>query len=275
MASLFDGTDCIIRQFLGFDREKLNNKVTSIRSISDKEYLDFIDEMYSVMDNNYRQIGYKPESISNELWRCRHAVCIKDDNSSKEKILEKSVAILAKKDHMPEWFNQCPVASGITGPSADSKRAVDLVQWCELTKCVRLIELKWESNTPPYALFEILEYGLAYIFCRVHREKLPLQGRPLMNARHVALEVVAPRHFYTRDERDRLARMRQSLDEFAASKIDGFSMSLDALAFPEGFRLPFRNGRDVKQQCGTHGLTDEGRAIRDAFANLAPVWPEP
>lgn len=281
MASLFDGTDCIIRQFLGFERKRLNNKVTRIRSISDKEYLDFIDEMYSIMDNNYRQIGYKPES-SSSLWRCRHEVYIRNDNSSKEKILEKSVAILAKKDHMPEWFNQCPVASGITDPSADSKRAVDLVQWCELTKCVRLIELKWESNTPPYALFEILEYGLAYIFCRVHREKLPIQA-PLMNARHVALEVAAPHSFYTKyfedNEchrfQDMVERGNKSLNKFVESKISDLSMSLDALAFPEGFRLPFRNGRDVKQKCRTHRLTEEGKYICDAFANLTSVWPEP
>ena len=170
-------------------------------------------------------------------------------------------------------INQCPAASGITDSREDRASSVDLVHWLPSEKRARLVELKWESNDPPYALMQILRYGAAYIFCRVHREKLPLRGRPLMNARHVALEVAAPRHFYDGyDERDRLARMRQSLDEFAAAEIDGFSMSLDALAFPEGFGLPFQNGQDVKQKCGTHRLTEAGESIRDAFANLIPVW---
>ena len=65
-----------------------------------------------------------------------------------------------------------------------------------------------------------------------------------MNVRHVSLEVAAPRHFYhSYDERVRIARMSQTLDEFAGSKINGLSMSLDALALPEGFRMPFANGK--------------------------------
>ena len=96
-----------------------------------------------------------------------------------------------------------------------------------------------------------------------------------MNVRHVSLEVAAPhRFYYGYDERRRIARMRKSLDEFAGSRIGGLSMSLDALAFPKEFdRLPFRDGKEVKEKCGTHRLTAEGAYIRGAFANLAPVWP--
>lgn len=131
--------------------------------------------MYEILEKNYRQVGSNPKSPSGELWRCKPVPDIGGKNPSREKILEKAVAVLAEKGRMSGWFNQCPVASGINGPSADGNRAVDLVHWSKPKECVHLVELKWKSNTPLYALFEVLEYGLAYIFCRIHRGDLPLQ----------------------------------------------------------------------------------------------------
>ena len=282
MASLFSGTDYVIHQFLGFERKKLDNKKTSIPLVSDKECFKFINEMYNTMEINYSRIGSKPKSISIELWSCRYASYIRDRNPSPEKILEKAVAMLAEKGHMPGWFNQCPVASGVTDPYADPRRAVDLVYWSESNKRARLIELKWKSNTPLYALFEILEYGLAYIFCRAHQKELHLH-ETLMNALHVSLEVVAPEPFYIdyfnghryHNLQNIFEQMSKSLDEFSGSKIHGLSMSLDALAFPADFQMPFGNGKQVKDRCDTHRLTAEGWQIRDAFNELTPVWPAP
>ena len=291
MAGLFSDTDYVIHQFLGFERKKLDNKETSIPLVSDKECFKFINEMYNTMEINYSSIGSKPKSISRKLWNCRYASCIGECNSSPEKILEKAVAMLAEKGHMPGWFNQCPVASGITGPHADPKRAVDLVFWSKSNKKSRLIELKFGrnkpelkfgSNTPPYALFEVLDYGLAYIFCRAHQKELH-PHETLMNALHVSLEVVAPKPFYIEyfkghryhNLQNIFEQMSKSLDKFAGSKIHGLSMSLDALAFPADFQMPFGNGKQVKDRCDTHRLTAEGRKIRDAFNKLTPVWPAP
>lgn len=229
-------------------------------------------EIYNLIERNYPG---SPRSRSKELWKVRRACAICDHNDSPEKMLEKAVAMLGESCHMPEWFNQCPVASGIVGSRSNTKNAVDLVHWSESRGCARLVELKWKSNDPPYALREILRYGVAYIFCRVHRRELPLAGRPLMDARHVALEVVAPRKFYVDyNEKDRFASVSKSLDQCARSKTDGkLSMSLNALAFPEEFnQVPFKNGQDVKEKCFTEELTDEGRRVRDAFAGLTPVW---
>ena len=94
-----------------------------------------------------------------------------------------------------------------------------------------------------------------------------------MDARHVSLEVVAPRRFYNyHNEKDRFDRISKDLNEFASSKINGLSMSLDALAFPEGFEIPFKDGDDVRKKCFNHQLPPEGQAVRDAFNNLTPVW---
>ncbi len=241
------------------------------------EDMEDIKEIYERMEANCPD----PWSNSQPLWNLRHERGIVPHSRNSETMLEKAVAMLAKNGHMPGWYNQCPVASGINDSRKDRRRAVDLVHLSESADRARLVELKvkWRrSNNPPSALRQILRYGAAYIFCRVHREKLPLQRRLLMDVRHVSLEVVAPRDFYNRyDGKRHLEWMRKSLDEFAGSKtvqdIGISSISLDALAFPAEFQIPFKNGGEVKQKCDTDKLTDEGQQVCDAFNNLTPAWP--
>ena len=237
------------------------------------EYMDDIEKIYDQMETNCPN----PRSTSKELWKLRCACHIAPHNRAPETLIEKAVAMLAENGYMYEWFNQCPTASGITDSSRDRRSNVDLVRWLESTRRAHLVELKWESDDPPSALRQILGYGAAYIFCRVHKGSLTFPAESLieMNARHVSLEVIAPPHFYHGyDERARIARMSQTLDEFAGSKINGLSMSLKALAFPEEFKVPpFGNGEEVKNKCDSRQLTAEGRKVRDAFDKLAPVWP--
>lgn len=215
-----------------------------------------------------------PCSNSKELWKLRHATEISPGSTFKEIMLEKAVANLAKREHMPDWFNQCPAASGI-GDSGNKRSSVDLVHWDESNRRARLVELKWKSHDPRYALRQVLRYGAAYLFCRIHRNELPLRGRPLMDARHVSLEVAAPARYYRGCGfvGTLVRKMGGSIDAFIArSGIDGLTMSLDALVFPRDFdRIPFADGEEVKQKCDTTRLTPEGGKIRDAFAGLTPV----
>ncbi len=265
---------------------------------------DEVSEIYDKIVANYPG---SPHTKSNSLWLLRRATDIRADNESPEKMLEKAVAMLAERGHMPGWYNQCPVASGIVTSRSDKNSAVDLVACSESKEEVRLIELKWDSDNPNLALQQILKYGLAYLFCRVHRRELPLHYRSLMDARNIALEVVAPSRYYegvdsvrsltdldawfdqfmtdgviesTASEHevlemgDYISGVSQSLDEFARLKTEGsLSMSLNAYAFPEDFsRLPFHSGQEVRLKCDSLALTEEGRMVRDAFASLASVW---
>ena len=237
----------------------------------DTENMEDIGAIYTRLEGNCPT----PSSTSKKLWILRQKNDISPCNKSSEKILEKAVALLAYNGYMPGWFNQCPAASGITDSANNKHSNVDLVHWSALDKRARLVELKIGSNDPLYALREILRYGAAYVFCRIHKDKLLLQDRPLMEARHVSLEVAAPA-FYFQDHHDlagALARMRKFLDEFdAGSRINGLTMSLDALAFSGDFKeIPFENGEEVRQKCDIQRLTAEGRIVRDAFNSLTSV----
>lgn len=231
------------------------------------------EELYDDIEDRYPG---RPVSRSKRLWELRLEQYIDPSNRSAETILEKSVAMLAQKKCMPGYFNQCPVASGIFRSHGMRRSAVDLVHWSQSKRHTRLIELKWESDGPSTALAQILEYGMYYLFCRVHRKELPLHDRPLMRARHVALEVVAPQTYYCiSNERKFIKETNEHLDNLVRSKTDEpLSMSLQALAFPEKFdRIPFRDGRDACLKCLADKLTDEARMVRDAFGALTPPWP--
>ena len=244
--------------------------------------MDNISEIYNRMKANCPD----PDSNSTKLWELRRSCTIDPCEKKRlEIMLEKAVAMLAVRGHMPGWFNQCPTASGITNSSisrqdssaTNTRSSIDLVKFNEEKKEARLVELKWGSNDPPSAIRQILRYGAAYIFCRVHKGKLTFPAESLIekNVHYISLEVVAPHRYYLGfDERDHIAQINTSLDEFAASKINGLSMSLDVLAFPEDFdKVPFCNGEQVKEKCNNPQLTEEGRSILDAFNNLVQVWP--
>ncbi len=270
MPSLFAGTDRLICRELGInDRRQLDDRTLRFEPPSEQSASCLVNRLYNQMTSN---ASGRIAARSEQLWQCRRATHIDDRNSSQETLLEKAVAQLADQGHMPQWFNQCPAASGISDSNSDRRRAVDLVHLSG--EAARLIELKWASNTPVHALFQLLEYGLAYAFARLHMTELGLDDRPLMHARHLGLEVVAPRTFFTPgDWPDLFARFDKALAGFVRTRSgNGWSMTLRALSFPKDFnRVPFAVGRDVNANCRTCTLTDEGRIIRDAFRGLAPA----
>ena len=240
--------------------------------------LEGIGEIYRRMTMNCPN----PSSTSKRLWELRRATHIASHNRSDETMLEKAVVMLAANGHMHGWFNQCPTASGIGDHSRNRHSDVDLVHWSEPTRHARLVELKWQSDYPAKAVQQVLRYGAAYVFCRMHRNQLPLQRRSVMDARHVSLLVAAPALYFRAPRRapdlqGGLARARKDLKRFdVGSRIDGLSISLDVRAFPDWFEeLPFADGADVRASCAHGELTDTGQKIRDAFEALHSVFPDP
>ena len=218
-----------------------------------------------------------PSSTSSKLWTLRRATRIASHHRGRETILEKAVAMLAANGHMPGWFNQCPAASGIGVSSRNRRSNIDLVHWSEADGHARLVELKWDSGGPIEAMRQILRYGAAYLFCKMYSDRLPVRRRAMMEARKISLQVAAPARYYTESAlQDGLLRARECLTRFdIGSRMEGLSMSLDVLAFPEWFdSLPFADGEEVRAACETAVLTKAGRQVRDAFDGLVSVYPE-
>ena len=270
MPSLFAGTDELICSVLEIQsRGQLNNRALRIAPLPDDKALHLLRNLYEQMAGN---VPRRIKGRSTKLWQCRYATDIADHHQSQEMILEKAVALLAEGGHMPGWFNQCPVGSGITDSHSDRSRAVDLVHLSDDT--ARLIELKWASNTPAYALFQLLEYGLAYVVSRLLKGQLGLGDRRLMHVRNIVLQVVGPRAFFRAPSWPQLfTSLGRAVESFAEERSGGaWSMSLQAYTFPEEFTsVPFLDGKSVQSGCRTGSLTNEGRMIRDAFLRLAPA----
>ena len=233
-------------------------------------------EIYERLESRYEG---KP-TRSKKLWKLRRAVDICKCNPSLETILEKAVANLAERGHMPEYYNQCPTISGIFSSHRCKLSAVDLVHWSECARAARLIELKWvgrgKRGNLDSALSQILRYGARYLFCRVHRCKLSLPDPRLMDVEQVTLEVVAPPSFYScGGVAELVAEASGRLAGLAESKTGReLSMSLTALSFPDDFQeLPFSTADEMLSACSCDDLTPGAGRVRDAFGALSPPNP--
>lgn len=268
MPSLMAGTDEVICQAMGVERRsQLTKRGRTIKPLPRAKAQALVRNLYQCIASNFPG---QVRSRTEKLWQCRQATDLTDRNRNPETLLEKAVANLAKAGYMPGWHNQCPAATGLVDPHADGGRRIDLVHLDRET--VRLIELKWDSDTPTSALFQVVEYGLAWLFAWLRKDELGLADRPVLSLPEVSLEVLAPYAYYSDgSHRDLFEAMHHALGAFVAHETQGaVSMSLDALSFPEAFtEVPFNDGQDVKTQCGSTALTPKGRIVRDAFCDAA------
>ena len=200
VASIFDGTVEIICKALGLPaRQKLEEISTDLKKLGKLSDTDLpprfteeiVSSLFKQIEGNWRGRFPSPKNCN---CRLRRRTGIRDKNYSLEKVLEYAIATLAELRDLPEWHNQIPVASGLVGQYSDRHANIDLVRM-HGNNTAELIELKWKSDTPLYALFQILRYGLALLFSRINAEKFGYRGR-LIEAPVVKLAVLAPSQYY-------------------------------------------------------------------------------
>ncbi len=183
-----------------------------------------------------------------------------------------SLEVADKAGTLPGWSNQVPVASGLIDGRLDKRAALDLVKLED--DAARFVELKWESDTPAYAAFEVLRYGLVYLFSRVNLMNF-YSDRRLMLVSRVDLQVLAPTDFFDQHDLGWLERgLDHAVDSISRQKTSGqLSMGFEFLALPPEFELPFGNGAEVRAACEAEPPAESARRVCDALDNLSPVWP--
>ena len=190
---------------------------------------------------NYFKAGASHKTPSPQNWRCKQEQVIAKHNPSIEKRLEKEIvqSPLAKA-----WFNQIPVASGLCGSNVNRKNSIDLA-WLpksDLKSAAALIELKWESNTPAFAAFEILNYAIVYVFARKYLAE-HYEKQELMTKQTILLTVLAPAKYF--EGYKGLEALELSLDRaincLAQQHFpkDQIRMGFRFMELPKSFRTPW------------------------------------
>ncbi|MCZ6515512.1 MAG: hypothetical protein O6850_06580 [Acidobacteria bacterium] len=270
--SIFDGTDEIIASALDLRPGKRLKQKSTCRRLANAPLgtpilETLVTDLYERISGNWT--GRIP---SRENWRHERQTKLSPENKSPEILLERAIALLGSRGLLEEWFNQVPVASGLIDGKADKRAAVDLV--CHRSDRADFVELKWGSDTPAFAAFEILRYGLVYLFSFIERERFGYLDTPFMNVSKVNLRVLAPLEFYDSFDLPWLGHgLNEGVRTLAAKKTGGaLSMGFGFLAFPSGFDLPFETGEQVLQLEHVTEDDDTCRAIVSAIRNLEPVW---
>lgn len=207
VGNVLTGTECIIKShFFGdpFSKHSIRHKSATIKLNTPPHAFNAVE----LLKNLISQIQLNVEtgcrkSNSRQNWRgdMPQPNIDHEKNKSKEVLLEKAIAELVKRDKLalPGWWNQMPIASGLIHANSDRRRAIDLVRKSEGPVIeFDFIELKIDSDTPLFALMEILLYGLVYLVLRRNPDGLSPESKAskVFKAQKVNLRVLAPKDYY-------------------------------------------------------------------------------
>jgi hypothetical protein len=202
-----------------------------------------VKDLFEIIDRNWTlAIRSDRRSHSNEnfRWHCPQTK-FADHNTSLEVTLERALICALLEDGRIDWSNQIPLISGIAGPHAFKRRAVDLVHR-QGEGSFEFVELKVNSDTPVHAAVEILVYGLLWLLSRRDRQALGYPAGPILDAPRLALSVLAPRSYYNRYSVEPLASaLNDGLVELGEQH--GVTMGFGFTAFPASFSWPRDSGK--------------------------------
>ncbi len=155
--------------------------------------------------------GWKKSPGKNWIWRHEHTKP-SPKNRSQEVLLEHEMIALGGQC----WTRQISTASGVDKKAdgirtrTNRRRSIDLV-FDQGNGGFSFIELKVGSDSPIYALFENLGYGLAYWHSRQEKLDHPGDASRLMQAKKIDLVVLGPESWY-RDNPPDLATLVEQLN---------------------------------------------------------------
>jgi hypothetical protein len=237
---LFDGFQDIVDVHLGI--KKFRTRTAALQFFARKPFVldgeGFVRAVFDRLDANWRAIMprvSKPPSMQNFRWHHPKS-SIGDGNASPEVTLERALIRACINANRKDWSNQVPVVSGIAGPRAYKKCAIDLVHRDE-DGGFEFVELKVRSGTPLHAAIEILQYGLLWMLSRRDRQKLRYPSNAILDASALQLSVLAPASFYSEFPwKDFAAELSTGLGTLG--KRFGARMSFKQTAFAKNFQWP-------------------------------------
>lgn len=247
--SILDGIEPVINSHLlgedagsaSYRHLKSARKFGNSAQAIDAERL--LSDLNAKISNNLK--GARNRSMSDQNWRQEVKPNISKDSKSKEVLLERNFAQkIPKNSKTLCWWNQMPVASGLVGPNADRRRAIDLVHRDAKSEVFDFIELKIASDSPLYALMEIVLYGLIYVASRKAPEYLSDASRqsPVLHAKKINLRVLAPKTYFDGYQFFGFQQhLNAGFEGLLAKHKDGLSMSIGSYWHPELDR--WKNGK--------------------------------
>ena len=270
--SIFDGTDDIISSALNLRLGATLKQISTCRELisgclEDSDFEALISDLYNQIESNRSD-----RMPSRENWRLERQTTISPVNRSPEVLLERAIAVLGGRGILDEWYNQIPVASGLIDGCADKRAAIDLLRLSD--KKVEFVELKWGSDNPAFAAFEIFRYGLVYLFSYVNRASFGYKESPLMEVGRVSLRVLAPQIFYSDCKLAWLGKGLSKGIREISEKMTGQAITMDFgfMAFSAGFEHPFRSGEEVLRMQDASEDADPYKSLVYAMHNLEPIW---
>ncbi|HET7183076.1 MAG TPA: hypothetical protein VFI82_00215 [Terriglobales bacterium] len=201
MAAIFEGVDDLIDRALGIahigNAPHYRHKTSALLLRSRPLGLNVPSLLDGIRNKLYQNWSLGQERRarrgSAENWRWEKKTWISNSNSSVEKQCEKAIALECGDD----WVNQVPTASGLIDGKSERHCDIDLVHRCG-PSAYEFIELKYEDATPLFAAFELLKYGMLYVFSHDFMMELgyTFEEKPVLAAREVHLCVLAPADYY-------------------------------------------------------------------------------
>jgi hypothetical protein len=169
--------------------------------------------------------GWSETPGANWFWRETHTN-LSEKNISQEVLLEREIVEKGGQ----YWTRQVSTASGVDvewdekqgktkRTRSNRRRSIDLV-FDQGDGGFSFIELKVGSDSPIYALFEILGYGLAYWHSRQEKSNHQPDALRLMQAKKIDLVVLGPASWY-RDKPHDLATLAGQLNRGLAELTQG------------------------------------------------------
>lgn len=189
-SSLLSGVEAAVCELLGIARLRHRSALKSLRLPAGTN-LPLI--VYETIARNWADGGAAANvNRSSQNWRWTLQSLISVANRSPEVVLERAIATACFAEGRDDWANQIPVASGLIAGAADGRRALDLAQR-RSERHYELIELKVGSDTPLYAVVELLGYASLWLLAR---EAPPAYAPGLLAADRIDLRVLAPAAWY-------------------------------------------------------------------------------